>query len=253
MFSLFNAGAACVAAAVVALVVLRHRLKMIPAISVPEALHVLTHGELALRKCAALALSSVLFGEVTVLEELLDEVARKHPEYGYERDDELTLMDVALMDLMQGSKAAAQLLLVCTERDAGWTDDDEWNSLVRTAAATLAQSPGALKALNATARSHSSANASEAAALVQRITMTADIGKTATTNRAPVPDVLPFNTRVCCAECGKPLHKSKLRCQGCNNVGYCCSDHANKDAPRHAVWCVPRTDEQWPGGGQHSG
>ena len=67
------------------------------AISVPEAIHALSHAPLPRRQLAARALCSMIVGEVQVfktafesnvkkvLEELLDEQDRKHPEFGASR------------------------------------------------------------------------------------------------------------------------------------------------------------------------
>lgn len=214
------------------------------AVSIPEALHALTHAVDAERRAlAARALCSILFGEVAVLEELVDEVHGRHPEFSTPRSDGRNLLDIAIADMLRGSQDAAMLLLACTEPDEQWDDDDEWNKLTVDTARLLRNSPGVLSAFE-------QAKTASGSVLLARMRG----GKAATPRgfslhdaRHPplvdIPDVVPFNTRVNCAECGKclpfvdgrPLH---LRCVACNNVGYCCEEHARKDASRHEFWCA---------------
>lgn len=216
------------------------RKKTVDAVSIPEALHALTHGDDLRRQLAALALCSILFGEVTVLEELLDEVERKHEEYGKSRDDKRTLLDVAIEDaVVHGSQPAAMLLLAVTERDERWDDDDEWNTLVKGTIELLSSSTNKILT--------SRRDEPQIAALAARIDgldAKTPPGYSLHDENAPrlytVPDVLPFNTRVMCAECGTSLiqqQKEHIRCKSCNNVVYCCEDHARIDARRHAFWC----------------
>lgn len=240
-----SSSSSCVAAIVVAVVVIAawivvKRKLSVHAVSIPEALHALTHGDEVRRSLAAVALCSILYGEVTVLEELLDEVKRKHGEFGRARADKRSLLDVAVEDaVVRGSRSAEMLLLAITERDERWDDDDEWNSLTADTLKLL---------LSATPRLERRRDEPQIAALLARIAGTADT-KTPPgfslhdEQHAPrlltVPDVLPFNTRVMCAECGKALLKEKeqIRCRCCNNVAYCSRDHALVDAQRHAFWC----------------
>lgn len=210
-------------------------------VSIPEALHALTHStDATLRSLAARALCSILFGEVQVLEELLDEVRRKHAEFGASRSDGRSLLDVAIEDASAGSTDAAMLLLACTERDAAWDDADEWNEMTAEAACLLGQVPGAAAALER-------ARTIAAQTLLARVRGCHSptppgfsLCDAAYAPRLAIPDVLPFNTRVCCAECGLSLQFSEPhpRCAACNNVGYCCVQHARLDFPRHAVWCT---------------
>ncbi|KAJ8600427.1 hypothetical protein CTAYLR_001481 [Chrysophaeum taylorii] len=232
-FAALVAVAATAAAAAVWAV--RWRRRRVAALSVPEALHVLTHSASAeLRGLAARALCAILFGEVAVLEELLDEVRRTHPEFGAPRSDGRHLLDVAIDDMANGSQDAAMLLLAATETDPEWDDRDEWNKLTAEAAALvdadrlpitggLAQAAAVLVARKRNARAPTPRGLSLHDACAPRI--------------ARIPDVLPFNTRVACAECGASLLAT--RCPACNNVGYCCESHATKDAARHALWCPP--------------
>ena len=187
-------GVVCITTILVLLV--GRRRKRPPSISVPEALHVLLHGPAGKRAMAARALSSIIFGEVTVLEDLLDDIDGKHPEFGVPRTDGRTLRDVLVADL---SPAVRELIELATRNDDQWPDDDEWNVLAKTAREKL-----------------------------PRVVVE--------TCNVQVPDVLPFNTRVCCAECGATA-STKFLCPITRNVTYCTAAHEKLDEDRHRFWC----------------
>uniref|UniRef100_A0A7S3NI70 MYND-type domain-containing protein n=1 Tax=Aureoumbra lagunensis TaxID=44058 RepID=A0A7S3NI70_9STRA len=225
----------------------RDRREEYPAVSVPEALRVLTHSnDTEKRKLAAEALCGIMYGEVTIIEELLDEVMRTHAEYCPARADGLTLLDIALEDMLQGSISAARLLLLCTEHDSEWPDEDEWNSFVQAVIVALrATSSSKRHRIAELANAGDSSNLAHAAAILtkrmhhERVTIPE--GLFDKKQESCLPDVLPFNTRFCCAECGENLRADlpieKLRCEICKNVAYCSQKHANVDQERHAFWC----------------
>ena len=90
----------------------------VPQCSVPEILHALAHGDKTVRALAGRALRSIIFGEVDVLEDLLDDVAGKHADdFGKKREDGRTLLDIAVEDASNGDADALALLLAVTELD----------------------------------------------------------------------------------------------------------------------------------------
>ena len=215
----------------------------VPGVSIPEALHALAHAPPLKRALAARAVCGIVFGEVTVLEEVLDDAAGTHSEYGARRDDGRTLLDIALGDAGGGGADALTFLLAITERDDAWGDDDEWNAAAIKAAAVVGAAPGADVALAALAAAGGPA-AEGAAALRARIN--GDAAPTPDTLRdsadaAAAPEPLPFNTRVHCAVCAQPAHtadgKQTHECRLCRNVTYCTAAHRDEDAVRHAFWC----------------
>ena len=107
----------------------------VPQCSVPEILHALAHGDSTVRALAGRALRSIIFGEVDVLEDLLDDVAGKHADdFGKRRTDGRTLLDIAVEDASNGDADAISLLLAVTELDEAWdVAEDEWNLLVQRA------------------------------------------------------------------------------------------------------------------------
>mgnify|MGYP003301926177 CR=1 FL=1 len=107
----------------------------VPPCSVPEILHALAHGDCTVRALAGRALRSIIFGEVDVLEDLLDDVAGKHADdFGKKREDGRTLLDIAVEDASNGDADAITLLLAVTELDDAWdVAEDEWNLLVQRA------------------------------------------------------------------------------------------------------------------------
>ncbi|CAH0366567.1 unnamed protein product [Pelagomonas calceolata] len=107
----------------------------VPQCSVPEILHALAHGDSTVRALAGRALRSIIFGEVDVLEDLLDDVAGKHADdFGKKREDGRTLLDIAVEDASNGDADAISLLLAVTELDDAWdVAEDEWNLLVQRA------------------------------------------------------------------------------------------------------------------------
>ena len=93
----------------------------VPQCSVPEILHALAHGDKTVRALAGRALRSIIFGEVDVLEDLLDDVAGKHADdFGKKREDGRTLLDIAVEDASNGDADALALLLSITELDDAW-------------------------------------------------------------------------------------------------------------------------------------
>jgi hypothetical protein len=221
----------------------------IPQCSVPEILHALAHGDETVRALAGRALRSVMFGEVDVLEDLLDDVAGKHAQdFGRRRADGRTLLDIAVGDAAAGDADALSLLLAVTELDDNWdVEEDEWNVLVIRARAAV----GAVKTqartrdrmLGSQARKGVDAApglARAAACLARRLedpTL-----KLATPpgfrqeDDTLVPEPLSFNTRARCAVCGKGVG-AEFRCGRCRNVTYCCAAHRALDATRHGYWC----------------
>ena len=218
----------------------------LPQVSIPEALHALAHGSALKRVLASRAVCSIIFGEVTVLEEVLDDAAGTHSEYGARRSDGRSLLDVAVADAASGDVDALTFLLAITETDPSWDDEDEWNATARRAAAALAASPRAAPVLDALAAAGGPTGAA-AEVLVARLagdpaspaTETPDGFRAGDGGLAPEP--LPFNTRVHCAVCSQPAHtadgKQTLECATCRNVTYCCPDHRDLDRKRHGFWC----------------
>ena len=90
-------------------------------------------GDKTVRALAGRALRSIIFGEVDVLEDLLDDVAGKHADdFGKKREDGRTLLDIAVEDASNGDADALALLLSITELDDAWdVAEDEWNLLVQ--------------------------------------------------------------------------------------------------------------------------
>ena len=210
----------------------------VPQCSVPEILHALAHGDKTVRALAGRALRSIIFGEVDVLEDLLDDVAGKHADdFGRRRTDGRTLLDIAVEDASNGDADAISLLLAVTELDEAWdVDEDEWNLLVQRARGEVK------KAAHGKLRPSQGGFGKEAlglACLLQRLD--APSAKIATPNgfRAEddtlVPEPLSFNTRARCAVCG--VGCSERRCARCRNVTYCCDAHRDADAARHGYWC----------------
>ena len=105
----------------------------VPQCSVPEILHALAHGDKTVRALAGRALRSIIFGEVDVLEDLLDDVAGKHSDdFGQRRTDGRTLLDIAVEDASNGDADALSLLLAVTELDDAWdVAEEEWILLVQ--------------------------------------------------------------------------------------------------------------------------
>jgi hypothetical protein len=245
---LYGVAAALSIAATVAVTLWRRRTKAtIPQVSIPEALHALAHGSSLKRVLASRAVCSIIFGEVTVLEEVLDDAAGTHAEYGAKRSDGRTLLDVAAADAGAGDVDALAFLLAITEADPSWDDEDEWNATARRAADALKALPRAVAALEALAARGDGAAAGAAAVLLERLagadvspaTETPDGFRAGDGGLAPEP--LPFNTRVHCAVCSNPAHtadgKQTFECATCRNVTYCCPEHRAQDAARHGFWC----------------
>ncbi|CAE7707202.1 unnamed protein product, partial [Symbiodinium pilosum] len=116
----------------------------LPDISVPEALYALARAPCRTKRAAcARALTSIVAGEVQVLEEILDESQGKHPEFGGVLPDGRGVLSVVLEDLachtVDDTEAFADLLLQCTDFDANWDDSDEWNTLTLQAVDYLRQ------------------------------------------------------------------------------------------------------------------
>ena len=210
----------------------------VPQCSVPEILHALAHGDKTVRALAGRALRSIIFGEVDVLEDLLDDVAGKHADdFGKKREDGRTLLDIAVEDAANGDADAISLLLAVTELDDAWdVAEDEWNLLVQRARGEVK------RAAHGKLRPSQGGFGREAlglACLLQRLD--APAAKIATPNgfRAEddtlVPEPLSFNTRARCAVCG--VGCSERRCARCRNVTYCCDAHRDADAARHGYWC----------------
>ena len=212
----------------------RHRVS-VPQCSVPEILHALAHGDKTVRALAGRALRSIIFGEVDVLEDLLDDVAGKHADdFGRKRTDGRTLLDIAVEDASNGDADAISLLLAITELDDAWdVDEDEWNLLVQRARGEVK------RAARGRLREPSEGASLGLACLAVRLD--APAAKIATPNgfRAEddtlVPEPLSFNTRARCAVCG--VGCSERRCARCRNVTYCCDAHRDADAARHGYWC----------------
>ena len=215
----------------------------LPQVSIPEALHALAHGSPLKRVLAARAVCSIMFGEVTVLEEVLDDAAGTHSEYGKKRSDGATLLDVAVGDASAGAPDALMFLLGITERDPEWDDEDEWNATSKRAAAALEAARRARPGLEALSRGAPGPAKDAADVLLARLrgdrAETPDGFKAGDTGLAPEP--LPFNTRVHCPVCTQPAHtadgKQTFECVTCRNVTYCCQAHRDQDAKRHAFWC----------------
>ena len=207
----------------------------VPQCSVPEILHALAHGDKTVRALAGRALRSIIFGEVDVLEDLLDDVAGKHSDdFGKTREDGRTLLDIAVEDAANGDADAVSLLLAITELDEAWdVDEDEWNLLVQRCRGEVK------KAARGRLQARPPEGSVGLACLVARLD--APAAKIATPNgfRAEddtlVPEPLSFNTRARCAVCG--VGCSERRCARCRNVTYCCDAHRDADAARHSYWC----------------
>ena len=207
----------------------------VPQCSVPEILHALAHGDKTVRALAGRALRSIIFGEVDVLEDLLDDVAGKHADdFGRRRTDGRTLLDIAVEDASNGDADAVSLLLAITELDDAWdVAEDEWNLLVQRARSEVKRA----------ARGRLQARPSEGspglACLAARLDAPAAKIATPAGFRAEddtlVPEPLSFNTRARCAVCG--VGCSERRCARCRNVTYCCDAHRDADAARHGYWC----------------
>lgn len=218
----------------------------LPDISVPEALLALALGEPKSKRAqAARALTAILDGEFQVLEEVLDEAAGAHPEYGRSgrSADGRGVLGVVLDDLIgpseQDSEAFADFLLQCTSYDPQWQADDEWNEFTQRAVRFLADKENA--GLRLTAAQCQATRGGRLAvklqALQQRIAGErlpspehADSGE--------VPGMLSMNTRVQCASCMQ-MRPDLLRCTRCRNVAYCSAQHMRDDVARHSEWCFP--------------
>ena len=207
----------------------------VPQCSVPEILHALAHGDSTVRALAGRALRSIIFGEVDVLEDLLDDVAGKHADdFGKKREDGRTLLDIAVEDASNGDADAVSLLLAITELDEAWdVDEDEWNLLVQRARGEVK------RAARGRLQARPSDGSVGLACLVARLDAPAAKIATPTGFRAEddtlVPEPLSFNTRARCAVCG--VGCSERRCARCRNVTYCCDAHRDADAQRHGYWC----------------
>ena len=92
----------------------------VPQCSVLEILHALAHGDKTVRALAGRALRSIIFGEVDVLEDLLDDVMQALRPLRKKREDGRTLLDIAVEDASNGDADAVSLLLAITELDERW-------------------------------------------------------------------------------------------------------------------------------------
>eukprot|EP00927_Polykrikos_kofoidii_P062864 TRINITY_DN57658_c0_g1_i1.p1 TRINITY_DN57658_c0_g1~~TRINITY_DN57658_c0_g1_i1.p1 ORF type:complete len:274 (-),score=55.45 TRINITY_DN57658_c0_g1_i1:36-857(-) len=227
----------------------RRRAAVCPDISIPEALHVLSHGSFSKRVLAARGLVGILNGEVQVLEELLDEASNVHPEYGGgRRNDGRCLLRVVLDDLSSevralDAEAFADLLLQCTAFDVEWDETDEWNEMTQRAVGSLRAVEGADALLAKAEVRHAGSPIAEKASVLRRrlsgdraAAVTVVPGTTELPR--PAPGVLSMNTRVQCAVCFQ-MGSDLMRCPQCQNVGYCSHGHLGEDLARHAAWCFP--------------
>mmetsp|Transcript_63806 Transcript_63806/g.138741 ORF Transcript_63806/g.138741 Transcript_63806/m.138741 type:complete len:255 (-) Transcript_63806:166-930(-) len=214
----------------------------LPDISIPEALYAMLHGPKEHRAQAARALSEVLSGEVQALEEVLDEAAGVHPQYGGgKRGDGHCLLSLALESLNQEddiAEAMIDFLLQITAYDIEWDDQDEWNQTALRAIGVL-WDLGAVKFLE---RGGGNAHIKgKTTILLRRLKG----------ERLPTPEpreydldekpcMLSMNTRVYCPQC-LTMQLDMVRCPQCKNVGYCCKEHMLEDRERHSFWCFPRS------------
>lgn len=241
----------------------------------PEALRCLSYGLRPEQQAeAARALVGILGGEAQVLEELLDEVANVHPDYGGGLRAGCSLLGVGLRTLAKGvetkdtkdaepsassslcrdcrpsaavEEAWADLLLACTGFDPEWDETDDWNEQTIRAVNYLRNEEKAESFLTA-ARSRlarETESSSSYVALVAKVDVlqrrlggerTAPAPEDADEPARHTPGMLSMNTRVCCAVCMSQNEKM-VRCTRCRNVAYCCFEHLSADAKRHIIWC----------------
>ena len=163
-----------------------------------------------MRALAGRALRSIIFGEVDVLEDLLDEVAGKHSDdFGQRRTDGRTLLDIAVEDAANGDADAISLLLSITELDDAWdVAEDEWNLLVQRARGEVK------KAAHGKLQARPSEGSPGLACLAARLDAPAAKIATPAGFRAEddtlVPEPLSFNTRARCAVCGVGCSERRL-------------------------------------------
>eukprot|EP00397_Hematodinium_sp_SG-2012_P040371 GEMP01044218.1.p1 GENE.GEMP01044218.1~~GEMP01044218.1.p1 ORF type:complete len:233 (+),score=40.57 GEMP01044218.1:828-1526(+) len=207
-------------------------------ISVPEILGVLGRGPLALKAVALRPLLPILEGEVDMLQEIIDEAHGVHNKIAPEGN----LFDVLLRDLAESelhifSQEIVVFFLICTRYDSSWDESDQWNALVLEIIALL-RSKHSEQVERCIARGiplepvRERIQTQSQKDVTQREMPPVEFGDQQV-------DLLSFNTRVECADCGKLL--SSLVCTAvacsCGNALYCGAEHKRKDKARHQRWC----------------
>lgn len=228
-------------------------------ITVPECANTFAHGSPGKKVIAAKVLLPYVQGEVQMLEELLHQAQGKNgkaPVSGRDLFSELLHTLVEHRDLPE-AYYLAEFLLSCTQYDAQWGDDDEWNSLVLEVISFLCekrapqaiekacamQGPGrttdALLVLRRRLEGEKTApSPDELAGALQAgkewITYFLDMIGVSQSS----PTLLAVNNRCFCVGCeGKPPLATPVLCTHCRDIGYCSQAHLAADSSRHAIWC----------------
>jgi len=212
-------------------------------ISVPEALYTLLMA-LHLKVAAAGALGDLVYGEVQVLEEILDQAQGTHVPIPSDGRNLFTVLTEELSSgPFDGDEAIAMLFERCTAYDLEWDDEDEWNEQVMKVQDFLKKSSGSIAGLSEAKTKHSGNTAALLGVVLQRLA--GDKKAQAKTVYSPptVPEVLSMNTRMFCAVCNKPL-PNPVVCPKCKNTCYFSEEHLQEDAARHSMWCFePRSQK----------
>jgi len=218
-----------------------------PDISVPEALHTLAHGTPCKCAQAARALTGVLFGDVQILEEVLDEARGVHPEFGCRRSDGKTIFTAVLNGLTQTHvtddnyddvEAFADFLLQCIAYDPEWDDSDEWNQLTVKVVEYLTHSENACVLLEEAKERHKKKPIGFKMTILHRRLQGDKTAFDEAKTHPSTPGLLSMNTRVQCPVCLQMQAKMVL-CPQCCNVAYCSKEHQDADSSRHHEWCFP--------------
>lgn len=224
-------------------------------LSIPEALNTLVFGPRDAKALAARALADLVYGEVQVLEEVLDEAQGVHvalPSDG--RHIFMVLADALSAERFEDAEAIALFLERCTAYDCEFNDEDEWNQQVLKLHALLKESPGFVASLARAKLKQVGACsiflekvldrlASDKTAqmvIVDDLSRSRGFGCACRRPRsACAPKLIFVNTRVQCAVCKEPLHEldTPVRCPGCRCTSYCSKEHLDEDVIRHAAWC----------------